>query len=238
MSDRPGRFVQADGGTLFLDEIGDMPLGLQVKLLRVLQEREVSPLGSAEKIRVDVRILAATNQDLRKAIEERRFREDLYYRLNVIHVALPTLAERADDVPLLVNAFLEKFCARNASAPKRFSQEAMRCLMRYTWPGNVRELENVVERAVALAGAREVLEPADLPDEIQSTAVPLHPSAASLAPGVSLDDMLGRFEARLLVEALESSRWVKSRAAEKLGIKRTTLIEKMKRLGISLRPSP
>jgi DNA-binding NtrC family response regulator len=153
----------------------------------------------------------------------------------VIHVQLPTLAERAGDIPLLVNAFLEKFCTRIASAPKRFSQEAMKCLVRYSWPGNVRELENVVERAVALAGGREVLEPDDLPDEVLSADAATLRAVGSLGEGATLDDMLEGFETRLVLQALEASRWVKSRAASKLGIKRTTLVEKMKRLGIALR---
>jgi two-component system response regulator HydG len=237
VSERPGRFVQADGGTLFLDEIGDMPLGLQAKLLRALQEREVTPLGGAERVKVDVRIIASTNQDLREALKERRFREDLYYRLNVIHIPMPALSERAGDVPLLVASFLAKFCAQNTLAPKRFSLEAMRILTRYPWPGNVRELENAVERAVTLSGTREVLDSTDLPEEIGAGD---HRSSAADTPGgedLPLEERLERIESRLVLEALESSGWVKSQAATRLGIKRTTLVEKMKRLGISLKRS-
>ena len=238
IGDRAGCFERADGGTFFLDEIGDMSLGLQVKLLRVLQEREFTPLGGSDRIKVDVRILAATNQELKMAIEQRRFREDLYYRLNVIHIHLPTLAERRSDIPLLVSEFLEKFCARNGHPLKRFSQDAMRLLMRYQWPGNIRELENVVERAVALGGSREVLEPSDLPEETQPASSGGFAADPSIEEGAPLARMLERIEAKFVLQALESSRWVKSRAAHKLGIKRTTLVEKMKRLGIPLRHSP
>ncbi|MGD8375926.1 MAG: sigma-54 dependent transcriptional regulator [Acidobacteriota bacterium] len=235
VSSRPGRFAQADGGSLFLDEVGTMSPNLQVKLLRVLQEREFTPLGSTERRTVDVRIIAATNSDLRKAMQENEFREDLFYRLNVIQIHLPRLRDRRDDIPLLVSHFLDKFRLEMGTGPKRFGQEAIRCLMSYPWPGNVRQLENVVERALALSGDREVLELSDLPEEVQQTDQMVMPAVRIDEGGISLDRVLSDFEGRLVYQALESSNWTKTRAARLLNIKRTTLIEKMKRLGIPLK---
>jgi DNA-binding NtrC family response regulator len=235
VGDRPGRFAQADQGTLFLDEIGTMSPHLQVKLLRVLQEREFTPLGATEKREVDVRIIAATNLDLKKEMEEKRFREDLYYRLNVIQIQLPSLQERRDDIPLLVKHFLEKFTQELEVGLKRFGQEAMRCLMNFSWPGNVRQLENVMERAVALCGDREVLGIEDLPDELQRSDRMVIPAVRIDDEGISLDRVLSDFEGRLVYQALESANWTKTQAARLLNIKRTTLIEKMKRLGIPLK---
>ena len=235
VGDRQGRFVQAHHGSLFLDEIGTMSQNLQVKLLRVLQEREVTPLGSTQRIAVDVRIIAATNTDLRQMMEEKQFRKDLFYRLNVIHMKLPSLAERRADIPLLVNHFLAKFAAEMNMPLKSFSPAAMREMMQFTWPGNVRQLENVVERALALSGDRSFLEPEDLPDEV------CHPGRATLPEvpidndGIQLDRVVSDFEGRLVMQALEKADWVKTRAARLLNVKRTTLIEKMKRLGIPLR---
>jgi DNA-binding NtrC family response regulator len=235
VADRPGRFEQADHGTLFLDEIGTMSQNLQVKLLRVLQEKEVTPLGGTRRIKVDVRIIAATNSDLREEMETKRFREDLYYRLNVIHLSLPRLGERREDLPLLINHFLQKCCADNGCAPKTFAPTAIRTLLGFGWPGNVRQLENVIERAVALSGSRTVLDEEDLPEEIRQRGRPHHPEVRLEPDGIVLDQVVGRFEEKLLLEALERSGWVKTRAAKLLNIKRTTLIEKMKRLGIPLR---
>jgi DNA-binding NtrC family response regulator len=235
VGDRMGRFEQAHMGTLFLDEVGTMSQNLQVKLLRVLQEREFSPLGSTRRMQVDVRIVAATNTDLRQMIEERRFRKDLYYRLNVIHIKLPALRERRGDVPLLVGHFLAKYCAEMKLSPKAFSPAALRLMMAFAWPGNVRQLENVIERAVALSGDREVLDVEDLPEEVTSSATLVLPSPVLEDGGISLDHAVSDFEGRLVRQALESSGWVKTRAARLLHIKRTTLIEKMKRLGIPLK---
>ena len=232
---RPGRFASADGGTLFLDEVGTTSANLQVKLLRVLQEREFTPLGGTESIKVDVRIVAATNLDLKKEMDERRFREDLYYRLNVIEIPLPALRDRRDDIPLLVKHFLENFAREPRREPRCFGQEAMRCLMSFNWPGNVRQLENVVERAVALSGDRFDLGVADLPEELQHTDRMVMPSVRIDGDGISLEKILSDFEGRLVFQALENAGWTKTRAARLLNIKRTTLIEKMKRLGIPLK---
>ncbi|MEE9125604.1 MAG: sigma 54-interacting transcriptional regulator, partial [Planctomycetota bacterium] len=232
---RPGRFAQADGGTLFLDEVGTMSPHLQVKLLRVLQEREFTPLGATERKKVEVRIIAATNQDLKDKMESKSFREDLYYRLNVIQIALPSLRERRDDIPLLVRHFLEKFSQERGSGLQRFEQEAMRCLMNFGWPGNVRQLENVVERAVVLSGGRDVLGLEDLPEELQRADRMIMPAVRIDSDGIFLDRVLADFEGRLVYQALESASWTKTRAARLLNVKRTTLIEKMKRLGIPLK---
>ncbi len=235
VSDRPGRFVSADGGTLFLDEIGNTSMSLQVKLLRVLQEREVQPLGSTRRTSVDVRIIAATNMDLKKMMQEGAFREDLYYRLNVIHIQLPALRDRRADIPLLIHHFLSKYCGDMGAPIKRFDADAMKVLMEYTWPGNVRQLENVTERAVALSFGKETLGREDLPREVLEEGSIEMPILQVGGDGFSLDQVLADYEQRMLYQALETAGWVKTRAAELLKIKRTTLIEKMKRLGIPLK---
>jgi len=235
VADRMGRFEQADHGTLFLDEIGNMSQNLQVKLLRVLQEKEFSPLGSTRHVSTDVRIIAATNSDLKEEMEAKRFREDLYYRLNVIHVGLPRLADRREDLPMLIQHFLGKCCAENQRGPKVWSPAALRSLLAYEWPGNVRQLENVIERAVALSGDRSVLDSEDLIDEIRQRGGTDRVDLTLEPDGIALDRAVGNYEEKLLLQALERSGWVKTRAARLLNIKRTTLIEKMKRLGIPLR---
>ncbi len=235
VADRPGRFEAADTGTLFLDEIGNMSMSLQIKLLRVLQEREFMPLGGTRKVQVDVRIIAATNMDLRKMMEEGKFREDLYYRLNVIHIQLPSLRERREDVPLLIHHFLNKYCREMNVPVKRFAPEALKALMDFSWPGNVRQLENVIERAVALSFSKEELGTEDLPREILDEGLVEMPVLHVGGDGFSLDEVLANYEQRMLYQALEHAGWVKTRAAELLKIKRTTLIEKMKRLGIPLK---
>ena len=235
VSDRAGRFEEANGGTLFLDEIGTMTPNLQIKLLRVLQEKEFNPVGSTRKVKVDVRIVAATNSDLKEAMDSRRFREDLYYRLNVIHIKLPTLSERREDLPLLINHFITKFCAETGSEQKTWTPAAIRCLLVCDWPGNVRQLENVVERAVALSGTRTLLDVDDLPEELRHHGRQERAEVHLDGDGIMLDRAVGQYEGRLVIEALERTGWVKTRAARLLHIKRTTLIEKMKRLGIPLR---
>jgi len=237
ISDRMGRFEQAHQGTLFLDEIGNMSQNLQVKLLRVLQEREFTPLGTTRRVDVDVRIVAATNDDLREMIDARRFRKDLYYRLNVINIRMPSLRERRGDIALLASHFLEKCCDEMKMPRKAFSPAAVRELLAYPWPGNVRQLENVVERAVALSGDRAVLDLDDLPDEIRGGERISLPDLRLDADGIHLDTAVSDFEGRLVMQALEKSGWVKTRAARLLNVKRTTLIEKMKRLGIPLKAS-
>jgi DNA-binding NtrC family response regulator len=235
VADRPGRFEAADGGTLFLDEIGNMSMSLQIKLLRVLQEREFLPLGGTRKISVDVRIIAATNIDLKKMMEEGRFREDLYYRLNVIHIQLPALRDRREDIALLIQHFLDKYCADMNVPIKRFTGDALRSLMEFPWPGNVRQLENVIERAVALSFGKQELGREDLPREVLEAGFIEIPPLQVGHDGFSLDEVLAKYEQKMLYQALEHAGWVKTRAAELLKIKRTTLIEKMKRLGIPLK---
>ena len=234
-SDRAGRIAAADGGTLFLDEVSGLSPSLQARLLRVLQEREVQPIGSTAKLPVDVRVIAASTSDLKALVAEGRFREDLYYRLSVIHIHMPALRERREDVPLLVQHVLAR-CCREMNVPlKRFTGEALRALSEASWPGNVRQLENVVERSVALSFGREELGREDLPRELLDEGALEMPLLHVGGDGFSLDEVLATYEQRMLYQALEHSGWVKTRAAEMLKIKRTTLIEKMKRLGIPLK---
>jgi DNA-binding NtrC family response regulator len=222
---RVGRFEQAHKGTLFLDEVGDLPLDMQTKLLRFLQEREFQRVGSSETIRVDVRLIAATNVDLIQRIREGRFREDLYYRLNVVPIAAPPLRERLEDIPLLAHHFVEKICRQEDIPLRRLSPETIERLKNCPWPGNVRQLENVVEMAVALSGTREILYPSDFP-------LPTAPRAASITPIATTDfeQTVGRIERQILEEALRKAGGNKTAAAEMLGLKRTTLAAKLKSL--------
>jgi two-component system response regulator HydG len=213
---KAGRFEQADGGTVFLDEIGEISPHAQIKLLRVLQTRKFERLGGAETLQVDLRVLAATNKNLVEEVQQGRFREDLYYRLNVIPVLLPPLRERRNDIPLLARYFLERFCQEQDKGVKGFSPEAMRLLLDYNWPGNVRELENSVEHAVVLAKGGQI-GVWDLPAALRN---PASPSAAAT---------LAEQEKRLVREALESCRWNKKMAAAQLGISRSTLYDKIKK---------
>jgi two-component system response regulator AtoC len=230
---RAGRLEQAHKGTLFLDEIGTMSGALQMKLLRVLQEREFERVGDSHPIRVDVRVIAATNSDLAKMVAEGRFREDLYYRLNVIPIHLPPLRDRKEDIPLLVQHFLQRFC--QDLAPSRpvmtVSQQAMRRLMAFSWPGNVRQLENALERAVALSGGRAQVEVADLPPEVQEAGVASRPDGFVLpADGIDFEAYVETVERDLIGQALAQSGGKKGHAARLLNLKRTTLVEKLKRL--------
>ncbi len=235
LSDRQGRIEMAQQGTVFLDEVAALGPSLQARLLRVLVDREVCPLGGKEKIAVDVRIIAAAREDLQAQVAQGRFREDLYYALSVIQIPLPELRERREDVPPLVNHFLHKYSREMGMPAPRFTAEALRALGDYEWAGNVRQLENVVERAVALSRGREELTLEDLPREIQESVATSFPLVRVGGEGVSLDAIMAEYEEKMLLQALESSGWVKTRAAELLKIKRTTLIEKMKRLGIPLK---
>jgi two-component system response regulator AtoC len=235
MADRQGRIEMANGGTLFLDDVGSLSPGLQAKVLRVLVDKEVFPLGAKDKVAVDVRVIGASREDLKTLVAEGKFREDLFYRLNVIQIHLPDLRERSEDIPMLVTHFLHKYGREMGMPVPRFNAEAMRALGESPWPGNVRQLENVVERAVALSRGREELTLEDLPREIQETVATQLPLVRVGGEGVSLDAVMAEYEERMLLQALESSGWVKTRAAELLKIKRTTLIEKMKRLGIPLK---
>jgi two-component system, NtrC family, response regulator PilR len=224
---RQGRLEQADGGTLFLDEVGTMPMALQMKMLRVLQEREFERIGDTRTIKVDVRIVAATNADLAKMVKEGTFREDLYYRLNVIHVQLPPLRERIEDIPLLVQTFIRKFAGDREIT---VAQDAMRRLMAYAWPGNVRQLENAVERAIAMSGGRTQIDVTDLPADLQTTGeASSKPSLDLPAAGVDLPALVAQIEKDLIDRALARTEQNKGAAARLLGLKRTTLVEKLKR---------
>ncbi|MFN8005719.1 MAG: sigma-54 dependent transcriptional regulator [Terriglobia bacterium] len=228
---RIGRFEQADKGTIFLDEIGNMSPSLQVKLLRVLQEREFERVGGAETIRVDVRIIAATSADLREMVDQNQFRSDLYYRLNVIPIQMPSLRQRRDDIPLLARHFIKKFCGNVET--KTVSQDAMKSLMSYTWPGNVRQLENAMERAIALLGAREIILPSDLPVEIQDPKNHLMQSQLFIPDeGIDLNDRVSILEKELILLSLEKTGGNKNKAAKLLNLKRTTLIEKLRRFDL------
>ncbi len=229
---RQGRLEQAHRGTLFLDEVGTMSMSLQMKLLRVLQEREFERVGDNQTIKVDVRVIAATNADLARMVSEGSFREDLYYRLNVIPVALPPLRDRREDIPLLVQHFLQKFCSEQNRPMMTVSQTAMRLLMTHAWPGNVRQLENAMERAVALSGTRTQIEGSDLPADLNQAT-----DASDLLPGLSLpdegldfDSFISKIEHEVIRRALERTGGNKAAAASVLNLKRTTLVEKLKRL--------
>jgi transcriptional regulator with PAS, ATPase and Fis domain len=227
---RTGLFEQADGGTLFLDELGELPLDLQPKLLRALEQREVRRVGSTKAQKVDVRIIAATNRELRRDVEEGRFREDLFYRLRVVEIALPPLRQRREDIPMLAHHFLD-FANREMSRKLQgFTNEAMDRLVAHAWGGNVRELENEIQRTVALAGAAETVSIEMLSEELRGAVAPaLLPSREALdGPLGSAVDLLKR---RMILEAIEAT-GSKTRAAEKLGIPRQSLQKMMRRLGI------
>ncbi len=264
---RPGRFELADGGTIFLDEIGEMDLSLQVKILRVLQEKEIERVGGTGIKKVDVRVIAATNRDLEREVSQGRFREDLYYRLNVIPLHLPPLRERGNDVLLLARHFLDIFCEKKGRPPLKLSSDTSKILSAYTWPGNVRELVNFMERLSILVDG-PVIQPSDLPGKIldqvgdlaalpeisadnvtetesiiktpqadvQKIIAPgdfIWPDLSLLdAKGMNLKEFLDTVENKLIDEALQKAAGVKNQAAEYLGIKRTTLIEKLKKRGL------
>ena len=230
---RLGRFELANGGAIFLDEVGEMPPALQVKLLRVLQSREFERVGGTRTIKVDIRILAATNQDLEEALKSGKFREDLYYRLNVVQIHIPPLRERKDDIPLLLDHFVAFFNERKKKNIQGFSSDAMKLLMDYRWPGNVREIENLIERLAILKGSG-IIEIQDLPEKI-STVPTTASGPISRFPdeGVDLTMEINEFENRLILSAMEKANGVKSRAAHLLRLNRTTLVEKMKKKGLT-----
>jgi transcriptional regulator with GAF, ATPase, and Fis domain len=230
---KKGLFELADKGTLFFDEIGNIPLETQAKLLRVLQDREFMRLGGVDVIKVDVRIVAATNVDLRRAVEEGRFREDLFYRLNVIAVQLPPLRQRKEDVPALVTHFVEKYSKENDKPVAGVTPEGLQALMDYDWPGNVRELENVIERGVVLTTSGTIGRDL-IPDHVR-TAPSFHVPHLAVPPeGISLRDVIANFERRLIESTLESTGGVQKEAARLLGLKPTTLNEMIKRHSIVL----
>jgi len=256
---RLGRFELAQGGTLFLDEVGELDPSLQVKLLRVLQEREFERVGGMKTIKVDVRILAATNKDLEKATRDGNFREDLYYRLHVIPLHLPPLRERVEDLQLLIHHFVHEFCRKRKREHFTFSPEAMTCLMNNRWTGNVRELENLIERLTILVSGN-IVNVTDLPEKFQQLTVPdlaaRSGTAAGTTPvlsasgatepliakspmefgenGIDLNEMVSTMERNMIIKALEKAGGVRSRAAQLLGLNRTTLLEKMKKMKIEM----
>lgn len=230
---KPGKFELAEGGTIFLDEIGDMSPALQVKLLRVIQEKQYDRVGGVKTMTADVRIIAATNQNLENLVKERKFREDLYYRINVIPIFLPPLRERGLDIPILANHFLKKFNHLRKKHVKRFSQEAIDALMSYAWPGNVRELENLVEMLVVMKEEGEI-GLLDLPERIRGTKAKniLAYSESLPEDGVDYNRLVYEFERDLLFKALNQCGGVKNKAAKLLRLNRTTLVEKLKRFGM------
>ena len=234
VASKKGLFEMADGGSIFFDEIGNIPLDTQAKLLRVIQEREFMRVGGLETIKVDVRIIAATNADLEAAVQQGLFREDLFYRLNVITVTLPPLRKRTEDIPLLAQHFLAQYARENEKAMRDISPRAMELLLDYHWPGNVRELENAIERGVVLSSGEVLTEdllPASVRQRGDSSAGLLPPTLP--ANGISFKDAVSQYERQIIIRALQSSGGVQKRAAELLQVKPTTLHEMMKRLNIS-----
>jgi two-component system response regulator PilR (NtrC family) len=230
VADKIGMFQEADGGTMFLDEIGELSLGLQVKLLRALQERRVKPVGATEELEVDVRVIAATNRDLETEVSRGAFRADLYYRLNVIELRLPPLRHRREDIPLLAEHFLRRFSAEHRRASK-LSPEAMRRLESYEFPGNVRELENIIERAVALSSSA-LIGMSDLPEVKSPRITTPQPPSALPAEGVDLDQLVSDYERTWVLRALEQTGGVRKRAAALLGISFRSLRYRLEKLGL------
>lgn len=232
IANRTGRFEMADGGTLFLDEIGDMNPNLQVKMLRVLQEKCFEPLGSAKTVNTNVRVVAATNIDLEKAVNEGRFREDLFYRLNVIPVRVPSLRERKSDIPLLIHHFMENFNRTRQRALKGIAPEALQLLVNYPWPGNIRELENLVERLTILKGSG-VVDVSDLPDRYRQSTLSKDPKSLEIPEaGLDFNSAVDAYENALILKALEKTGWNRNQAALLLRLNRTTLVEKIKKKGL------
>jgi len=226
---RKGLFLEASGGTLFLDELGEMPLGMQAKLLRALEERKVRPIGSSAEVEFDARIITATNRDLESLVAERRFREDLFYRVNVVHIEIPPLRSRGNDVLLLAQAFVERFAKRHHKNVKGISPEVAGRLLSYSWPGNVRELQNSLERAVALARFEELLVE-DLPPKIRD-----YKSSHVIVAGIDPADLitLEEVERRYVARVMEAVQWNKTDATKVLGIDRSTLYRKLERYGLT-----
>ncbi len=240
---KKGSFEIANRGTIFFDEIGTVSPETQAKLLRVIQEREFTPLGSTETIKVDVRILAATNAELRKLVEEGKFREDLYYRLNVINIVLPPLRDRKEDIPLLVDFFFTKYCRENdkfldpnGKSILRFQSDALQVLMEHNWPGNVRELENVIERAVVLASESSVALDVFPEHLLQANGIRLRRNESEPLPtDASLFEIVADFERRIIMERLEQANWSQTEAADDLHVPLSTLNQKIKRLNIEVK---
>jgi len=228
-SPKTGKFERANGGTIFLDEIGDMSPELQVKILRVLEEREVERVGGSSTTKIDVRIIAATHRDLEDAVQKGKFREDLFYRLEVIPITLPPLRKRKSDIPLLVSHYVEQFNREKKGKVEAVSDGAMEVMRSYSWPGNVRELKNLVERFVVLHEGGDIL-PRDLPLKLRNEAPDTQlPKVDISHDGICLNAAITEFEKALIVQSLEKTNWVKNKAAKLLQLNRTTLVEKIKR---------
>lgn len=242
-TDRKGRFEQADGGTLFMDEIGDMNLALQAKLLRILQESEFERLGSSKTIKVDVRVVAATSADLETKMADGSFRADLYHRLNVVHLSVPALRERPDDILPIAQGLLDRFCKTTGLPPKRIADEAFHSLISYSFPGNVRQLQNAMERAAVFSGMGTEVKLEHLPEEIRNQTSLFQVSlGASYVPrsipdeGIDFSEVVSQIERELLLQTLDKTGGNKMQAAKLLNMKRTTLVEKIKRLNIEVGP--
>ena len=242
-TDRKGRFEQADGGTLFMDEIGDMNLALQAKLLRILQESEFERLGSSKTIKVDVRVVAATSADLETKMADGSFRADLYHRLNVVHLSVPALRERPDDILPIAQGLLDRFCKTTGLPPKRIADEAFHSLISYSFPGNVRQLQNAMERAAVFSGMGTEVRLEHLPEEIRNQTSLFQVSlGASYVPrsipdeGIDFSEVVSQIERELLLQTLDKTGGNKMQAAKLLNMKRTTLVEKIKRLNIEVGP--
>jgi len=234
ISSRVGRFELAHHGTLFIDEVASMSLPLQAKLLRALQEREVERVGESKPMKLDIRIVAATNTDLRTAVKEGSFREDLYYRLNVIPVRLPPLRARREDIPLLAQHFIKKSCQENGIAVKPITQETLRVLMAYDWPGNIRQFENAVEHAVALSLTTNEIGPDALPEEVRTRSGPaVVPTVAIPDEGINFTSVVSQLERELILRCLEKTGGNKRQAARLLNLSRTTFIDKLQRLNVA-----
>lgn len=228
---KAGKFEVANSGTIFLDEIGDMSPDLQVKLLKVLEEREFEPVGGCKSIKVDVRIIAATHRDLEEEVQKGNFREDLFYRLYVIPIQLPSLRERQPDIPLLIQHFIDKLNTEKGTEVTGLSDAALNLLIHFEWPGNVRELSNILERLVVLKG-EGLIEEKDVPGKLKNgntVSMPIPGSQAILCDGICLNTAVSEFEKNLIYQSLEKTDWVKNKAAKLLQVKRTTLVEKIKR---------
>ncbi|HEV8377636.1 MAG TPA: sigma-54 dependent transcriptional regulator, partial [Tepidisphaeraceae bacterium] len=235
-ADKPGRFMAADGGTLFLDEINSASPTMQIKLLRVLQEKSFEPVGSSQTKTVDVRVILATNTDLQQLVAEQKFRQDLFYRINVVNIRLPSLRERLSDIPLLANHFLRTFAAQTGREVLGFSDAAMPAMQRYTWPGNVRELENAIERAVVLS-RRPQIELEDLPDALQALT-PARVAVAQFEEAIDkampLEQALEGPERRTIEAALKRNNYNRQETAAELNINRTTLYKKMRKYRLDI----
>lgn len=239
VSNRVGRFELAHQGTIFIDEVGSMPLPLQVKLLRALQEHEIERVGESRPIKFDARVIAATNVDLGRLVKEGRFREDLYYRLNVVRVKLPALRERATDIPLLARHFVEKSCRQNMVPQKTLGQDACRALMSHSWPGNIRQLENAIEHAVVMSGALRQIGVDALPVEVTRPAGELPLPAVTIPDsGLNFTSVVSQLERELLLRCLEKTGGNKRQAARLLHLSRTTLIDKLNRLNVQMEEEP